>query len=89
VILTHYCGTFQAAGADKNSTQTGDEAIRNAEIWRSLMRTIQDQEMVLNQNGFRDNGTSAAWTRESANGDNDMEEEDKKIAHSGILQNAG
>ena len=55
-------GTDQPARADEDRTQTGDHAIRGTEIGRAFSTTIEDEQLVLDEHGFGDNGTGAART---------------------------
>jgi hypothetical protein len=57
-------GTDQPALAHEECTQTGDNAITWTEIGRPLSRTIEDQQLVLDEYGFGHDGTGAAGTGE-------------------------
>jgi hypothetical protein len=50
-----------------------------------LPRTIEDQELLLDENGFGDYRTDAARTQESGTSNDDVDEKDDEIAHLGIL----
>ena len=71
----------QAGGAKEESTQTGDEAIGSEYMRGPVPRTIQDQELSLDQNGLGDHRTDAARTQESGDGRDEMDEKDREIAH--------
>jgi hypothetical protein len=45
-------GTDQSARADEGRTQTGDHTIRRTEIGRPFSKTIEDQQLVLDEHGF-------------------------------------
>jgi hypothetical protein len=49
-----------------------------------LPRTIEDQELLLDENGFGDYRTDAARTQESGTSSDDMDEKDDEIAHLSI-----
>ena len=51
------------------------------EIGCPLPGTIEDQELLLDENGLGDNGTDAARTQESGKSSDDMDEKDDEIAH--------
>ena len=57
-------GTDQPAPAHEERTQAGDDAIRGTEVGRPFPRPIEDQQLVLDEYGFRHHGTGAAGTRE-------------------------
>ena len=50
-----------------------------------MTRSIEDQELLLDENGFSDDRTDATWTQESGERSDDMNEEDDEIAHPTIL----
>ena len=60
-------GTNPPARAHDERTQAGDHAISEAEIGTPLPGTIEDQQLVLDEYGFGDDGTRAAWTGQSGN----------------------
>ena len=62
-------------------TQAGDHAIRRTEIGRPFSRTIQDQELLLDEHGFGHDRTDATGTGEPGDGRQQMENEDSEIAH--------
>ena len=78
--------TDQASGANEESTQTGDEAIGKTQIASPLPRAIDDQELLLNQNGLGDHRTDAARPQETGNRSHDVDEKDDEIAHSVSLR---
>ena len=78
-------GTDQTTGADEDRTQTGDHAIRGAEIGRSFSRTVEDQQLVLNEHGFAHHRAGTGGTGESGNGHQQMQKHDRQIAHRRIL----
>jgi hypothetical protein len=46
----------------KKRTEAGDHAIRGAELGCALSRTIEDQQLVLDEHGFDQHGTRTAGT---------------------------
>ena len=78
-------GTDQPARAHKDRTQTGDHAIGGTQIGRPFSRTIEDQQLVLDEHGFGHHGTGAAWTGEPGDGRQQMQKQDGQIAHRRIL----
>jgi hypothetical protein len=50
-----------------------------------LPRTIENQELLLDENGLGDDRMDAAWTQEPGKRSDAMEEEDDEIAHLSIL----
>jgi hypothetical protein len=55
--------------------------IGKAQIGRPVPRTIEDQELLLNQNGLGDHRTEAARPQEPGNRNHDVDEKDDEIAH--------
>ena len=53
-MRVYRCGwkaTINRPGADEDRTQTGDHAIRGTEIGRPFSRTIEDQPLVVDEDG--------------------------------------
>jgi hypothetical protein len=50
-----------------------------------LPRPIEDQELLLDENGLGDYRADAARTQESGKSSDDVDEKDDEIAHLGIL----
>ena len=69
----------------KKSAQSCDETIESPEIRRPLSGSIQDEELLLEENGVRDNGANATRTHESGKGGDDMDEKNEEIAHRSIV----
>jgi hypothetical protein len=55
---------YQPARAHEERTQAGDNPIGRTEIGRPFSRTIEDQQLVLDEHGFGHHGTGAAWARQ-------------------------
>ena len=83
------CRTDEAGGPDEKSAQTGDQAVRCAEIGCSLPGSIKDEELVLDENGLGDHRTDAARTQESGKSSDDMDEKDDEITHLLIITKPG
>ena len=78
-------GTDQPTRADKDRTQTGDRAIRGTEIGRPFSRTIEDQQLVLDEHGFGHHGTGAAGTGEPGDGCQQVQKKNGQVTHRTIL----
>ena len=78
-------GTDQPARAQEESTEAGDHVIRGAEIGRPFAGPIEDQQLVLNKDGFRHHGTRAAGIGQPGNRRQQMQKKDGQIAHRAIL----
>ena len=78
-------GTDQPARVDEDRTQTSDHAIRGTEIGRSFSRTIEDQQLVLDEHRFGHHRAGAAGTGEPGNGRQQMQKQDGQIAHRRML----
>jgi len=46
-----------------------------------LPGSIEDEELVFDENGLGDDGTDAAGTQEPGEGGDDMDEKDEEMAH--------
>ena len=73
---------------EKNA-QSCDETIESPEIRRPLSGSIQDQELLLEENGVRDHGANATRTHESGISGDDMDEKDDEITHFLIIAKPG
>ena len=82
-------GTDQPARADEDRTQTGDDTIGGTQIGRPFSRSIEDQQLVLDEHGFGHHRAGAAGTGEPGNGRQQMQEQDGQIAHRRILPRSG
>ena len=49
----------------------------------TLAAAIEDEQLMPDQHGFGDNGTESARSRQSGQGDDQMDEYDSEVAHSG------
>jgi hypothetical protein len=76
---------LKRGGANGDSgAQSCDETIGCPETRRPLPGTIQDQELLLDENGLGDYGTDATRTQESGKRNDDVDEKDDQIAHLSI-----
>jgi hypothetical protein len=66
----------------------GDETIGCPETGRSLMGSIQDQHLMLDQDGFRDHGTDAARAQKPGTRSEGMNEKQEEMAHRSIVAGA-
>ena len=62
-------------------TESSDQAIHDAEIWRTAARAIEDQQLMFGENGFRDHGAHAAWLNEPQDRGHQMDKEENQITH--------
>jgi hypothetical protein len=62
-------------------TESSNQAIQRAEIRRTPPRTIEDQQLVFGQNGFRDDGSHTARLKYAHDRSHDMDKEENQIAH--------
>ena len=74
-------GTDQPARADEDRTQTGDHAIRGTEIGRPFSRTIEDQQLLLDEHGFSHDGPNALGRGEPNDGHQHMQQKDGQLTH--------
>jgi hypothetical protein len=81
----HDRGPDQPAGAHEERTDTGDDAIRAAEIGCTVPGTIEDEQLLLHEHGFGHDGTRAAGTGEADDSGQQMQKRDGEIAHAMIL----
>jgi len=69
----------------EESAQSCDETVGCLEPGRPLSGSIQDQELLLDENGLRDHGADAARAHKSGKGGDDMDEKNDEIAHRSIV----
>jgi len=80
-------GTDQPARAHEERTEPGDHAVGEAEIGRPFPGTIENQQLVLDEDGFGHHGTGAAGTGKSGDRRQQMQNKDSQVAHATILAN--
>ena len=59
-----------------------------ARVGRPLAPAIEDDQLMPDQHGFGDNGTESTRPRQSGQGDDQMNEYDSEVAHSGNVSTA-
>ena len=77
--------TQQASGAYKTSAQAGDNSVPRAKCRRSLSGTIKEDELVLEKQGFGDDGPSTTGSAQASEGNDGMKQQDDDIAHYGPI----
>jgi hypothetical protein len=68
------CGSYQSSRQHKYGAQSGDKPVRGAEIRPSLSGTIQNQQLMPEQNGFGENCPHASGTNQTNKDGDDMDE---------------
>jgi hypothetical protein len=76
-------GTNDTCRAHEQGTQAGDDPIRGTQVGRALAPAIEDELLMPDQHGLGDNGTESTRPRQSGQGDDQMNEYDSEVAHSG------
>ena len=79
------CRTDQTGRPHEQGAQSCDETIRCPEIRGSLPGSIQDQELMLDENGLGDHGTEAARAKKPGDRNDDMKEKHDEMAHHSIV----
>jgi hypothetical protein len=64
-----------------NRAQASDDPIRGRQVGRTLAPAMKDEQLMPDQHGFGDNGTESTRSRHSC--DDQMNEYDSEVAHSG------
>lgn len=59
------CDTDHSARAHEQRTDASDHAVPETEAWRTLSRTIEDQQPLLDEYGFGHDDTHAAGAGQS------------------------
>ena len=75
------CGPDEPARAHEERTHAGDEAISDVEVGRTCPGAIEDQQLVLDEQGLGHHGTRAAGAGEPGGGRQEMEKLDGEITH--------
>jgi hypothetical protein len=78
-------GTDQPTRTDQERTQAGDHATGQTELGWTSSGPIQNQQLVLDEYGFRDNGTGAARASQPGNSRQQVQKMNRQIAHRAIL----
>ena len=74
-------GTDQPARTDDPRAHPGDHAISEAEVGGTSARAIQNQQLVLDEDGLSHDCTRAARTGEPGDGRQEVEQQDNQVAH--------
>jgi hypothetical protein len=74
-------GTNQPPRTHEERADAGDETISEAEIRSTSPRAIQNQQLVLDEDGLGHHRPRAAWTREPGERRHKVEHQDDQIAH--------
>jgi hypothetical protein len=78
-------GSVQPARAHETRTHADDQAFREAEIGEPLPGTIEDQQLLLEEQGCGDDRTGAAGTDQRGERRQQMKKKNRHIAHRLIL----
>ena len=70
----HDCGSYQSFREHKYRAPSGDKPVRRAEIRPSVSGTIQNQQLMPEQNGFGENCPHASGTNQTNKDGDDMNE---------------
>ena len=62
-------------------TESSDQAIQDPEIRRTPPRAIENQQLMFDQNGFRDHGAQPAWLNDTQDRGHNMDKEKNQITH--------
>ena len=79
------CGPDQPARAHEEGTHARDDAISEVEVGRTLPGPIEDQQLLLDEQGLGHHGTRAARTGEPSDCRQEVEKEDDQLAHGTIV----
>ena len=74
-------GTDQPARAHEQRAHAGDEAFSEAEVGGPFPRAIEDQQLLLDENGLGHHGSGAAGAGERGDRRQQIEKQDGQIAH--------
>jgi hypothetical protein len=78
-------GTDHPARSHEERAQACDNTIRETKIGRPFSRSIEDQQLVLDEHGFGDHGTRAARTGQSGDRRQQMQNKNGEIAHAAVV----
>jgi hypothetical protein len=76
-------GTKDTCRAHGPRAQAGDDPIRGTQVGGTLAPAMEDQQLMPDQHGFGDNGTESTRPCQSGHGNDQMNEQDEKVAHPG------
>src|SRR5687767_5066057 len=77
--------TDQPALANEQRAYAGDQAISDMEIRGTSAGAIENQQLVLDQDGLRHHRTRATRTGEPGDGRQEMEKQDNQVGHLTIV----
>jgi hypothetical protein len=80
-------GANQPARAHDQRAHAEHDAISEAEVGGTSAGAIQNQQLVLDQDGLGHHRTRAARTGEPGDGRQEMEKQDNHVAHAVIVNN--
>jgi hypothetical protein len=75
------CGPDQPDRAHEQRTHARDDAISAVEVGRTFPGPIEDQQLLLDEQGFGNHGTRAAGTSEPGDRRQEVEKQDDQLAH--------
>jgi hypothetical protein len=70
-----------AARVHEQGAQTGDNPIRRPQVGRTFPAAIEDAQLMFDEHRLGNDGTEAARSDQSDQGDNQMNENDDDVAH--------
>jgi hypothetical protein len=76
-------GTKDTCRAHEQRAQAGNDPIRGTQVGGTLAAAIEDEQLMPDEHGFGDNGTESTWPPQSGQGDDQMNEYDSEVAHTG------
>jgi hypothetical protein len=74
-----------ASRAHENSTQTGKDTICSTQVGSAPSASVEDQQLMTEQDGFGQEGTDSARPGHSDQGDDQMNEKKENVAHLWII----
>ena len=83
--LQHDGRTDPPGRPHKQSAPAGDEPIREAEVGSAVAGTIEDQQLMFDEEGLGNYATDAARLCQSGEGGDEVDEKDHEIAHSRMV----
>ena len=72
-----------ATRTDEQRAQAEQEAIRGGEIWSLLPGSVQDEQLMLEQERLGDDRTETVWSGHLHDRDDRMSHEDQPLPHAG------
>src|ERR1700722_18891598 len=87
--LQHNGKAEQASGTQPERQPASKNPVRHGQIRRSLPGAIQDQELMLKQKRLGNEGTGTAWSEQTSQGSDEMDQKDDQIAHHKIVAGCG